>query len=600
MCGIAGIYHGDGKPVGPAALGRMGAALAHRGPDGEGTWADGGIGFAHRRLAILDLTDAARQPMGNDDGTIWITYNGEIYNFRELRQELEGRGFRFRSRSDTEVVLRAYEAYGEACLDRLEGMFAFALWDGRAGRLLLARDRFGIKPLYYASQGSTVAFASEVKALLAAGAVEPRVELGALKEYFTFQNVFSDRTLFAGVRLLPPGHVLRAEGGRVEVRRYWELVPEEAPGDEAALAREVREAFEAGVARHLVSDVPVGSYLSGGMDSGSIVAVASRYVPRLMTFTGGFDLSTASGLEASFDERAEAEAIASRCRTEHYEMVMHAGDLAHSLPRLVWHLEDLRVGMSYPNYYIARLASRFVKVVLAGTGGDELFGGYPWRYAVALDGPARDFPGRYYQYWCRLVGDGERATCFTPEVMAATAGDEPRGHFEAVLRETEGMPPVTRALAFEARTFLHGLLVVEDKLSMAHGLEVRVPFLDTALADRARRIPWTLKFAQGEGKRILRRAMAGLLPAEVVGRPKRGFSPPEGSWYRGESVDYIKEILLDSRTLGRGYLQPAFVRRVLDEHVAGKVNHRLLIWSLLCFEWWNRVFIDGLHREMSP
>jgi asparagine synthase (glutamine-hydrolysing) len=351
-----------------------------------------------------------------------------------------------------------------------------------------------------------------------------------------------------------------------------------------------------------VSDVPIGSYLSGGLDSSSIALVASRSIPRLMTFTGGFDMESVTGLEIVFDERRDAEAIARLGPTEHYTMVMHAGDMAWVLPELVWHLEDLRVGMAYQNHYIARLASKFVTVTLAGTGGDELFAGYPWRYRLVENAhdPA-EFEQRHYEYWTRLVGDSDKRDFFSPRTWETIERELPLEAYRAAIAPAADLDPATRAVYFEAKTFLHGLLVVEDRVSMANSLEVRVPFLDDELVDIARRIPSRLKHADDGGKRILRRAMAGLLPEDITGKKKQGFSPPDASWYRGRSMEQIRSLLLDRRTLDRGYFRPQAVRDVLDEHLAGQRNHRLLIWSLLCFEWWNRLFIDGdstaRHRE---
>jgi asparagine synthase (glutamine-hydrolysing) len=596
MCGIAGILDLRGDPVGQAEVDAMAVSITHRGPDDSGTFVRGPIGLANNRLAIIDVSAAGHQPMTSDDGRHVLVYNGELYNFRELARELEGRGQTFRSRTDTEVVLRAWQEWGPSCLDRFDGMFAFAVWDELERKLTLVRDRFGVKPLYYAVSGGRLLFGSEIKALLAAG-LRASVSSDALRQYFTFQNVFSDATLFEGVRMLPAGHLLRAVQRVGEPERYWDLSlePDESVGEDEWV-EQLRAAFESAVERQLVSDVPLGSYLSGGMDSASIVAVASARIPRLMTFTGGFDLSSVNGLELVFDERADAERVASANRTEHYEMVMHAGDMAWVLPELVWHLEDLRAGMSYPNHYIARLASKFVKVSLAGTGGDELFAGYPWRYDLVegLDDP-EEFDRRYYDYWCRLVPDDQHGSFFTESVRAGFTSS-PFDHYRAALEPARSLDPVSKALYFEAKTFLHGLLVVEDRVSMAHSLEVRVPFLDNELVEIARRIPSHLKHSNGGGKRLLREAMRGLLSEEILEKRKQGFSPPDESWYRGPSMAQIEELLLDPRSLDRGYFEPKFVRGVLDEHREGRENHRLLIWSLLCFEWWNRLFIDGEPR----
>jgi asparagine synthase (glutamine-hydrolysing) len=593
MCGIAGILDLRGRPVAASQLRAMDDAIVHRGPDDCGEWVEDSVGLANRRLAIIDLSRAGHQPMANEDGSLLLTYNGELYNFQELVPLLESRGHRFHSQTDTEVVLHAYEEWGADCLSRFNGMFAFAIWDRARRRLFLARDRFGIKPLYYAEQDGRFLFASEVKSMLRAG-LPGRVSPEALSEYFTFQNMLSDRTLFDGVRILPPGHTLTVSESGIATEQYWDLTfePDESVHEDEWTDR-VRDVFGEVVTRQLISDVPLGSYLSGGMDSGSIAAIATQHVPRLMTFTGGFDLTSVTGLELVFDERADAELVSSHFRTQHYEMVMHAGDMAWSLPELVWHLEDLRVGMSYPNYYIAGLASKFVKVSLAGTGGDELFAGYPWRYELVSglkDGV--EFDRAYYGYWARLVPDEDKQAFFTPEVWAHAREWSPFDRFRETLRPVAGLDPLAKALYFEAKTFLHGLLVVEDKVSMAHGLEVRVPFLDNELVELAERIPARLKHGR-DGKQLLRKAMKPLLPAEIVDKRKQGFSPPDESWYRGPTMDYLRDILLDPRSLDRGYFQPAYVKRVLEEHLEGRVNHRLLIWSLLCFEWWNRLFMDG-------
>lgn len=594
MCGIAGILHLDGRPAQAEPLHRMCQVLAHRGPDDGAVIVDGPMGMGHRRLAIIDLSPTARQPMVSDDGTTWISFNGEIYNFRELRALYAAEGDRFRSQSDTEVLLHAYAREGLECVHRLNGIFAFGLWDGRARRLVLARDPFGVKPIYYRLEPDRVIFASEIKAILAVMAGEPRVCLEALNEYFTFQNVYSDLTLFDGIRILPAGHILIVENGRITTRPYWDLVFTSEEEDEPKLVRRVRDTFEAAVVRQLVSDVPLGSYLSGGMDSASIVAVASQQIPRLATFTLGFDLSSVSGLELVFDERADAELVARTFRTEHYEMVLHAGDMAWVLPRVIWHLEDLRGGVSYQNYYAARLASKFVKVVLSGVGGDEIFAGYPWRYGPIADcWDEADFEERYYQAWCRLVPDKERPAFFTGEVSRQISLSAPRERFRTVLRPTKGWHPLDKALYFDIKTFLQAILVVEDKLAMAHALEARVPFLDRELVSVTSSIPARYKLAGDVGKVILRCALAERLPRSILSKPKQGFTPPDQSWYRGPTMGYLGKILLSPRSLDRGYIEPTYVHRVVEEHVSGRVNNRLLLWSLLCFEWWHRIFIDG-------
>ena len=431
MCGIAGILNLNGEPVAHPTLKAMTDAIAHRGPDGEGLWLDGNVGFGHRRLAILDLSDAAHQPMKSRDGKVVLIYNGEIYNFRELRRELEEEGYNFRSSGDTEVVLNAYHAWGINCVHRFNGMFALVVWDGRRETLFMARDRYGIKPLYYWCSGSTLLFSSEIKGLLQHKAVRQKVNLHALLEYFTFQNIFTDNTLFEGIRLLPPGHTGILESGqeRLNISQYWDFNFRELPvaKDMGEYEEELDRLFAQAVRRQIVSDVPVGAYLSGGMDSGAITAIAAGELPYLTSFTGGFDLSSASGLELGFDERARAEALSYLFKTEHYEIVMKAGDMERVMPELIRHLEDLRVGQCYPNYYVSRLASKFVKVVLAGTGSDEIFGGYPWRYYHAADNlHFDDYIEKYYNYWQRLVPNKVIHRLFQPNI------------WDAIQRHTDG------------------------------------------------------------------------------------------------------------------------------------------------------------------
>jgi asparagine synthase (glutamine-hydrolysing) len=600
VCGIAGLLDLAGRAADRETVEQMARIIRHRGPDDEGVYLDGAVGLANVRLAVIDTSPAGHQPMVSDDGRYVIVYNGELYNFRELGAELAAAGHTFNSRTDTEVALRAYEEWGPACLARFNGMFAFVIWDARERELFVARDRLGIKPLYYTTVGTTFVFGSEVKALFPAGYC-PVVSPVGLVEYFTFQNIFSDATLFEDVLMLPAGHSLRVREGERSVRltRYWDFdfQPDESVSvDEWITA--VRDVFERSVSRQLMSDVPIGSYLSGGLDSSSIAMAACRSIPRLMTFTGGFDMASVTGFETVFDERSEAEATARLGPTEHYTMVMHSGDMAWVLPELVWHLEDLRVGMAYQNHYIARLASKFVTVTLAGTGGDELFAGYPWRYELVEDAlDPGEFERRHYGYWARLVADADKQGFFSRKTWQSIPRDAPINAYRAAVAPAAHLDPATRALYFEAKTFLHGLLVVEDRVSMANSLEARVPFLDNELVDLATKIPVRLQYGSSRGKRILREAMRELLPDDVRERAKQGFSPPDESWYRGPTMDYIKDLLLAPRTTSRDYFSAAWVERMLAEHSAGRANHRLLIWSLLCFEWWNRLFIDGERPE---
>jgi asparagine synthase (glutamine-hydrolysing) len=626
MCGIIGVCNLTGEAVPSSLLKSMTDIMAYRGPDGEGHYTEGPIGLGHRRLSIIDLSAAGNQPMMSSCGRYVLIYNGEIYNFQALRAELEAKGHWFRSRSDTEVVLNAFVEWQEKCLERFNGMFAFAIWDRRQRRLLLARDRYGIKPLYWYGKGGVLIFASEIKAILKHPQVSRAVCYPALNEYFTFQNIFSDATLFEGIRLLPPGCALTLdldEMSEAKVWRYWDYPSPSEPWDltEEECAERLYHLFVQAVTQQLVSDVPVGSYLSGGMDSGSITSVAVRHLPRLTTFTGGFDLTSASGLELGFDERPNAEILANLVKTEHYEVVMHAGDMECVLPELIWHLEDLRVGQCYPNYYVARLASKFVKVVLSGAGGDELFGGYPWRYYRGLDSVGREeYFQRYYQFWQRLVPDEDKPQLFNAEtrrrISDHSAFETFRSVFDGWTGEFHGNDDcINASLYFELKTFLHGLLVVEDKLSMAHSLETRVPFLDNNLVEFALNIPLSYKvrypkqtvkidenlpgkrrlyeLQTNDGKAVLRQAMSRIIPRDITERTKQGFSAPDASWFRGESIDYINRLLRHPKAMIYEFLQPSYVTKVLDEHCSGHVNRRLLIWSLLSLEWWCRCFLGN-------
>jgi asparagine synthase (glutamine-hydrolysing) len=623
MCGICGILNTNGAPVDESPIRNMVRAIIHRGPDGNAVHLDDCAALGHCRLAILDLSDMAAQPMRTADGLYAIVYNGELYNFQELRTELRRRGHVFRTRSDTEVVLRAYIQWGSKCVSRFNGMFAFAVLDKVRKRIFLARDRYGIKPLYYTSLGPTFLFASESKAFLHHPAFTPSLDLEALVEYFTFQNIFSDRTFFKGVHIFPAGcHASLPLHGPAELHpvRYWDYNFEEDPTitDERACQEELDRLFTQAVSRQLVSDVDVGAYLSGGMDSGSITALAARSMPYIKSFTCGFDLHSASGLELGFDERNAAELMSYLFKTEHYEMVLKAGDMERVLPAVIWHIEEPRVGQSYPNYCVANLASRFVKVCLAGTGGDELFAGYPWRYYRTVGAKNfDDYIDRYYLFWQRLVPNSALQRVFRP-IWDKVSHVWTRDIFRDVFHDRVTPPKtpeacINRSLYFEAKTFLHGLLLVEDKLSMAHGLETRVPFLDNDLVDFAQRVPVRFKLNRldevarvsenapdkmkqyylknNDGKQILRCTMERYIPPSVTDALKQGFSAPDASWFKGESIEYVRRILHGKNTRLYDYMAREAVDGLVNEHLQGKTNRRLFIWSLIAFELWLRSYL---------
>ncbi len=629
MCGICGIFNLDGEPISHKQIKTMVDSLAHRGPDDEGCFIDINIALGHRRLSVLDVSPAGHQPMLSRNSATVLVYNGEVYNYLELKKELEALGYRFASGTDTEVLLHGYEEWGMDVVHKLNGMFAFALWDGRSRTLYLARDRYGIKPLYWTKVGNALVFASEIKAILTHPQVSVDINPDALNEYFTFQNVFRYHTLFRGVNLLQAASIrwISERDQKLEKRTWWDF--DFTSRDENMTVEEAREEtlrlFRQAVTRQLISDVPLGSYLSGGMDSGSIVAVAASHIPRLATFTCGFDLSSVTGREANFDERREAELISCHFKTEHYQQVVNASDIAWALPKVVWHMEDLRLGMSYPNYYLARLASKFVKVSLTGAGGDELYAGYPWRYYRVSSSVGRDdYLRQYYEFWQRLVPDNQKQELFTSEIWSKIREHDTFRTFSRVFTFNDTLKydtpeeHVANSLYFEIKTFLSGLLIVGDKLSMAHGLEERVPFLDNDLVTFAQRIPVGHKLANLEkikrmdenetrklrryqtyddGKNVLRNAMSSLLPEEVVKRRKQGFSAPDESWYRGEALAFVQDVLLNKRSVYKEFLNPRFVSKVVKEHMERKRNHRLLLWSLLCFEYWCRLFLNGMDPD---
>jgi len=623
MCGICGIYNFNGEPPSSDILRNMTNAIAHRGPDGEGFYIDRSIGLGHRRLSIIDLSSAGHQPMVSTNGEYIIAYNGEVYNFKELRLELETLGHKFRSETDSEVVLNCYMQWGHNCLDRLNGMFAFTIWDKMAQELFIARDRYGIKPLYYAILEKSFIFSSEQKAILEHPAFHREIDFEALLEYFTFQNLFTDRTLFKGIRLFPAGCWAKIAVGsslnnslKLKVNRYWDFnfSEPEKPASKEEYIEELDRLFTQAVNRQLVGDVDIGTYLSGGLDSGSITAIAAKQFPYIRSFTCGFDLHSASGLELAFDERRSAEYMSYLFKTEHYEMVLKAGDMERILPKVSWHMEEPRVGQSYPNYYAAQLASKFVKVVLAGTGGDEIFGGYPWRYYRGVNSKNfEDYIDKYYVFWQRLIPNKSVRSIFNPiwgQVKHIWTRDIFRDVFQ--FETTKLVSPedfINHSLYFEAKTFLHGLLVVEDKLSMANSLENRVPFLDNDLVDFAMRLPVRLKLGKlteivrlnendaghkplkyyqktKDGKLLFREAMERYIPDVITNGIKQGFSAPDGSWFKGESMDLVKKVINNKRSRIYDYFDQKTVQTLVNEHFNGTVNRRLFIWSLLNFESW--------------
>lgn len=625
MCGIAGVFNLNKQPVSHKTIKTMVEAIAHRGPDGEDVYIDENLALGHRRLSILDITPKGAQPMSSHNGEWVIVFNGCIYNYLELRLDLKSKGHDFISTGDTEVICEGLAEYGPSFFEKMDGMFAIGAWHKPSKTLWLSRDRFGVKPLYYYQKNGVLMFASEIKAFLKHPEFKVEVNLSALNEYFTFQNVFTYNTLFEGVTMLPPANTVKVNIDTPLMHKSWWDYNFTEPDNNISFEEatdETERLLRNAVAKQMVADVPVGSYLSGGMDSGSLSVLASKHVDRLYTFTAGFEMSEVHGVEAGYDERIDAELTANFIKSEHYEQVLNAGDIKFALPKLVWHLEDLRVGMSYPSYYISRLASKFVKVCLQGTGGDELYGGYPWRYYRVFQSlDQKEFFNNYYGFWQRLTSDTDKKNLFQLDVFNKINVEEPREIFERVftfnpkLAYKTAEEHIQNSLYFEIKTFLPGLLLVGDKLSMSHGLEERFPFLDNDLVNFAQKIPVKYKLGNLEnmkridendfkkkqaysnyddGKNVLRKAMKDILPEKIVNRKKQGFSAPDESWYRGENAAYVKNLLLGKNIACHEFIQPAFIENVIYEHCEKRINHRLLLWSLMNFEWWCRLF---LHNE---
>jgi asparagine synthase (glutamine-hydrolysing) len=622
MCGIAGFANVDGRPADAALLRRMTDVIAHRGPDGEGYRVDGGIGLGHRRLAIIDLA-TGDQPMGNDDGTIWITYNGEVYNFRELRAELEARGHRFRTTSDTEVIIRAYETFGVECLQRLRGMFAFGLWDGRRRQLLLARDRVGIKPLVYSWDGRRLAFGSEIKALLEDPSVPRDLDWEAFRDYLALAYVPSPRTIFDSIRKVPPGAylLLSLDHGAPRIERYWDLrfAPDHSVSEDEWLERLPHVLGET-VARHMVADVPVGAFLSGGVDSSTVVAFMARASSApIRTFSIGFD-------EADFDELAYARQVARRYGTAHSEYVVKP-DALEVLPRLTWQLDEPFADSSViPTYYVSKMTREQVTVALSGDGGDEGFAGYG-RYARAeamhqrldrfpgiaarplfrlasrllprgvrgrgyLDLLGRDAVERYLRLMSQQ-DSGSLRQLLTAEARARVAPEVSAEPLRRLIRE--GAPPdyVSTLQYLDVRTYLpDDILTKVDRASMLVSLEARVPLLDHVLMEFLATMPSGLKLRNGTGKAILKTLMASELPADMLRRPKMGFGVPLGAWFRRELADYARDVLLGRRTRERGLFDARVVAGLLDEHQRGGRDRSSQLWTLMAFEEWARRWVD--------
>jgi len=627
VCGIVGIVKlNPRETVGEARLERMRDLLRHRGPDGEGLWIHGPVGLGMRRLAIVDVA-GGRQPMANEDGTVWIVYNGEIYNHADLRAGLEQRGHCYRTRSDTETILHLYEEDGERCVERLQGMFAFALWDRKRGRLLLARDRLGIKPLYYAWTDDELVFASEIKAILAGGSIRAGLNESIIPEFLATGYVAGEETFFRGVHKLLPGRTLSwscAEGP--QLRRYWRLPAaseDAAAGTLEECGREVRARFADAVRSHLMSDVPLGVFLSGGIDSTGLAALMASMVKEpIRSFAVGFS-------EPEGNELAYARLAARSIGAEHREVIVSPTEFFSALPRLVWHEDEpIRFPSSVPLYFVSRLARDHVKVVLTGEGADELFLGYE-RYQVTawnerlgrfywaltpravrstVKGLTRRLPQSVRRYAARTflaLEPGPRELFYDnwaifPVALQTQLLSDPallaaRDPYAEGLRAYEEATGGTleRMSQADLQTYLVELLMKQDQMSMAASIESRVPYLDHEFVERIAAIPGRRKLRGWHTKAILRAALRDLVPREILTRRKMGFPVPVNRWFRDGFSPVLDEFVLGPRALARGLFEKPFLKRLAAEHRARTREHGLRLWFLVNLEIWQRIFLDG-------
>jgi len=612
MCGICGTYHYREGNADAALVDRQQRVLAHRGPDDWDVWSEGPVALGHRRLSIVDLSPGGHQPMPNEDESLWVTYNGELYGWPELKAVLAARGHRFRGASDTEALLHLYEEHGDGLLEHLRGMFAFALWDRTRRRLLIARDRLGIKPLYYHDDGRRLAFASELKALMIDPAVPREVDPRAVADYLTFQYVPSPGAIWKGVRKLPPGHFLVCDANGVRVERYWSLPVEPDRGHSEDYYRERLRALLAEAVRlRLVADVPLGAFLSGGIDSSVVVALMAQAVGEpIKTFSIGFE-------EQDFSELAEARRVAAHLKTDHHELVVRPRAL-ELLPRLVWQMDEPFADASMiPMHYLSEMARREVTVALSGDGRYAAFDRIPRPLRRLAGLPARwlgpghpagrrlgrlalDAAGRHLELMSAFSGD-ELAGIVAPGLRESLAGHAPlaasRRHHAGAAASLGEVPAL---LVLDTLTYMtDDVLAKVDRTSMMHSLEVRVPLLDHKVIEFVARIPFKYKLRGGVGKWILKQSVADLLPPETLKRRKQGFGVPLERWFGGSFGGLARELLLDPRARGRGWLEPRAVERLLAAAPAEAERHARQVFALVCLELWAQTYVDRPRETLA-
>jgi asparagine synthase (glutamine-hydrolysing) len=642
MCGIAGIVSSERLDAdAPARALAMRDVITHRGPDEAGMHCDDYAAVTHRRLSIVDLT-TGQQPLSNEDATVWIVFNGEIYNHRDIRRELEARGHRYKTQSDTETIVHAYEEWGDDCVHRFRGMFAFALWDAPKRRLLLVRDRLGIKPLYWTRAGDRVLFGSEIKAILASELVEPQSNTAVLPEVLSTRYVSGAETMFKGIHKLLPGHLLVFERGEITIRQYWDVpigstaatkIPTAAHGQD--LVSQFRDLLAESVKLRLMSDVPLGMFLSGGIDSSAIAALMAGMIDRpLQTFSVAFE-------DRAFNELEYARDVARAIKADAHEIVIDDEDFFEALPKLLWHEDEpIAHSSSVPLYFVSALARKHVTVVLTGEGSDELLAGYGkyprvswnWRagtiYERMLPRSVRDsiarravplLPRRLGRYANRsfLTMDRTAESMFfdnfasirladqrrllAPALRAAATPSGAYGPSMAYFDRPDGSSTLLdRLLYADIKTYLVELLMKQDQMSMATSIESRVPFLDHKLVEFAAQLPDEWKLSGWTTKRVLREAMKGLLPESILNRPKMGFPVPFSGWTRGRWNEVARAVLLDRRSRERGIIDPVAIDTLLQDHAAGRTDGGDRIWSLMNLELWHRTFIDREGIQTLP
>jgi asparagine synthase (glutamine-hydrolysing) len=629
VCGIAGMVYSDKERQVPAVeVRQMCDQIIHRGPDDEGVYAKGHVGLGMRRLSIIDLS-TGHQPIHNENQKVWIVFNGEIYNFPELRPDLEARGHKFYTNTDTEVIVHLYEEYGADCVKKLRGMFAFAIWDEAQQKLLLARDRFGKKPLHYSCERGRLLFGSEIKSILAAAPELNPVDQQGLLSYFCYGYIPDPLTAFEKIRKLPPGHILEYSRGEIQVRAYWDLPAfgTHAPKSEEECLEQLEHHLAEAVRIRLISDVPLGALLSGGVDSSTVVALMARFSSSpVKTFTIGF-------AHKEFDETVYAREVAQKFGTEHHELIVEPNFL-ETLDQLTHHMEEPFADSSMvPTYHVSRLARQHVTVALAGDGGDELFAGYD-RYTINLNRRRRNpmprwagdiyrnrvFPalpsgtrGRRFMYTMSLPEedryldeisflspDGREKSLFSKEYAAVAARyPSPYQLFRDYLKNAPAEDALSRLQYLDAKTYLPAdVLTKVDRMSMLTSLEVRAPILDHVFAEWVTQLPPDWKLRDGQKKYILKKLAERVgVPRKVIYRPKKGFGVPLVHWLRNELKESLLSVLLEPKTLQRGYFDPPAVRLLVDEHLRGRRDRSRDLWNLLAFELWNRNFLDQQRSE---